>query len=144
MPDIKFVQIGALRIDVAAKYGKPLPPNLTLVGEVPYARLGEYLASSKVYLQLSRHESFGCSVAEAMLFRCIPVVTNATALPEVVGDCGITITSLDPRAVSEAIARALALGSEEGERARQRILSHFSLGQRRDALLQIIDEVNRR
>jgi glycosyltransferase involved in cell wall biosynthesis len=144
MPDLDFVHIGAIRIDVAAKYGRPLPLNLKLIGEVPFARLGHYLGTAKVYLQLSRHESFGCSVAEAMLYRCIPVVTNSGALPEVVGDCGITIGSSDPRTVAEAIARALALGSEEGERARQRILTHFSFEQRRDALLQIIDEIARR
>jgi glycosyltransferase involved in cell wall biosynthesis len=139
MPDIQFVHIGSLRINVAAKLGRPLPPNLTLVGQVPFEQLGRYLSTAKVYVQLSRHESFGCSVAEAMLFRCIPVVSNAAALPEVVGDCGIIIKSRETPDVVAAVRRALAMPDTEGDRARQRVSAHFSYERRRDALLQVIN-----
>ena len=46
---------------------------------------------SKIYLQLSRHEAFGVSVLEAMKYGCVPIVTNAYALPEVVGENGFII-----------------------------------------------------
>jgi glycosyltransferase involved in cell wall biosynthesis len=141
MPDIQFVHIGSLRINVAAKLGRPLPSNLTFIGQVPFEQLGQYLSTAKVYVQLSRHESFGCSVAEAMLFRCIPVVSNAAALPEVVGDCGIIIESRETSVVVDAVRRALAMPDTEGDRARQRILTHFPYERRRDGLLQIIDEL---
>jgi len=139
MPDIQFVHIGSLRINVASKLGRPLPPNLRFVGEVPFEQLGRYLSTAKVYVQLSQHESFGCSVAEAMLFRCIPVVSNAAALPEVVGDCGIIIESRETSDVVEAVRRALAMPETEGDRARQRVRAHFSYDRRRDALLQVIN-----
>ena len=141
MRDIQFIHIGSLRINVTAKFGRPLPPNLTFIGQVPFEQLGQYLSTTKVYVQLSRHESFGCSVAEAMLFRCIPVVSNAAALPEVVGDCGIIIESRETSQVVDAVRRALAMPDTEGERARQRILTHFPYERRRDGLLQIIDEL---
>jgi glycosyltransferase involved in cell wall biosynthesis len=141
MPDIQFMQIGRVRIDVAAKLGRPLPENLTFVGQVPFEQLGQYLSGAKVYVQLSRHESFGCSVAEAMLFRCIPVVSNAAALPEVVGDCGIIIKSREMSEIAAAIRRALAMPDTEGDRARQSILTHFPYERRRDGLLKIIGEL---
>jgi glycosyltransferase involved in cell wall biosynthesis len=144
MPEVQFMHIGSLRINVTAKLGRPLPPNLTFVGQVPFEQLGRYLSGAKVYVQLSRHESFGCSVAEAMLFRCIPVVSNAAALPEVVGDCGIIIESRETSDVVAAIRRALAMPDTEGVRARQRILTHFPYERRRDGLLQIIDELARK
>jgi glycosyltransferase involved in cell wall biosynthesis len=139
MPDIRFIHIGNLRIDIAAKLGRPLPSNLKLIGQVPFEQLGQYLSAAKVYLQLSRHESFGCSVAEAMLFRNIPVVANAAALPEVVGDCGIIIESRETPDVIVAVRHALAMPDSEGDRARQRVRAHFSYERRRDALLQIIN-----
>jgi glycosyltransferase involved in cell wall biosynthesis len=92
-----------------------------------------------VYVQLSRHESFGCSVAEAMLCRCIPVVSNAAALPEVVGDCGIVIESRKTPDVVDAVRRALAMPNSEGERARERILNHFPYELRRDKLQETVE-----
>jgi glycosyltransferase involved in cell wall biosynthesis len=139
MPDIEFIHIGGLQINVTAKLGRPQPPNLRFIGQIPFEQLGQYLSTAKVYVQLSRHESFGCSVAEAMLFRCIPVVANAAALPEVVGDCGIIVASRETAEVVDAVSRALAMPECEGVRARQRIRAHFSYERRRDALLQVIN-----
>lgn len=143
MPDIQFVQIGGLGINVAAKFGRPLPRNLKFVGQVPFEQLGQYLSTAKVYVQLSRHESFGCSVAEAMLYRCIPVVSKAAALPEVVGDCGVIIESREMSNVVDAVRGALAMPDTEGDRARQRIRAHFPYERRRDALLQVINTLAR-
>jgi glycosyltransferase involved in cell wall biosynthesis len=140
MSDIQFIHLGNLRIDIAAKLGRPLPSNLKFIGQVPFEQLGQYLSTAKVYLQLSRHESFGCSVAEAMLFRCVPVVSNAAALPEVVGDCGIIVESKETSSdVVNAVRLALAMPDSEGDRARQRVRTHFSYENRRDTLLKVIN-----
>ena len=100
------------------------------------------LKSAKVYVQPSYYESFGCSVAEAMLQKCIPVVTKNGALPEVVGDDGIYVPYGKPELLARGIQNALSYGPELGERARQRILDHFPLEKRRMRLLEIIDEVS--
>jgi len=139
VPDIQFVHVGSLQVNVASKLGRRPPANLNLAGRLSSDQLEHYMASAKVFLQLSRHEGFGCAVAEAMLWRCIPVVSNAAALPEVVGDCGIIVDSRDPETVAEALKRALAMPDSAGERARERILSHFPYQRRRDELLKIID-----
>jgi glycosyltransferase involved in cell wall biosynthesis len=139
MPDVRFVQIGSLRIDIASKLGRPVPPNLAFTGRASSEQLEKHLSTAKVYLQLSRHEGFGCSVAEAMLYGCIPVVSNAAALPEVVGDCGIVLESRDSGVVGNAVRQALAMPNNEGERARERILKHFPYKLRRDELLNVIE-----
>lgn len=141
MPDVEFVQIGPISVNLEEALGRKLPPNLTLEGKVSLDELINHFLSAKVYLQLSRHEGFGCSVAEAMLFGCIPVVTNAFALPEVVGDCGITLTSRNQQEVVKAVRSALAMPDSEGLRARKRILDHFSYEQRRQALLKLLSEL---
>ena len=111
---------------------------MRLVGAVPFADITKYYDPAHVYLQASRHESFGCAVAEAMLFRCIPVVRKVAALPEVVGDTGVTIADDTTPAVVAAINRALSMDNLEGEKARQRILTKFPYENRQSALLEIV------
>ena len=93
-----------------------------------------------VYVQASRHEGFGLAVAEAMLAGCVPVVMNVTAMPEVVGDAGVLIESQDPQEVADGIRRALELGPEAANRARERILTAFPMERRRDGILGVVDD----
>ena len=51
------------------------PPNVTLTGWVEEDELDALYRRAAVYVQASRHEGFGLSVAEAMLAGDIPVVT---------------------------------------------------------------------
>ena len=63
-------------------------PNVTFTGYLDDDTLDGCFRRAAVYVQPSRHEGFGLAVAEAMLARCVPVVTDAGALLEVVGDTG--------------------------------------------------------
>lgn len=140
MPDVSFVHVGGIAPAVLQRKVGTLPPNVKLVGAVPYADIGSYYAPAQVYLQMSRHESFGCAVAESMLFECVPVVSRGGALPEVVGDAGIIVESWAIADVVAAIRNALALPTSAGEKARRRVLTEFSYARRRDQLLAVIEE----
>ncbi len=141
MPEIPFIHVGSVDLELLAREFGKLPPNLTLMGRLPFERVVELYARAAVYVQLSRHESFGCSTAEAMLFGCFPVVSNRFALPEVVGDCGAVVDKLEVSSVCAAIARALDAPPASREKARRRILEEFSYAKRRDALLSLIEQV---
>ena len=75
-----------------------------------------------------------------MLAGCVPVVANVTAMPEVVGDAGILISSQHPEAVAEGVRRALDAGPEAGRRARERIASAFPVERRREGVLRVAAE----
>ncbi len=141
MPETPFVHVGRVDLALLAREFGKLPPNLTLMGRLPFERVLELYARAAVYVQISQHESFGCSTAEAMLFSCFPVVSNRFALPEVVGDCGAVVDNLEIPSVCAAISKALAAPPESRERARRRILDEFSYAKRRDALLGLVDQV---
>ncbi len=126
LPATEFTLIGAVKDDVASLLGHAPAANVKFVGAVPYEQIGEYLSAATIYLQLSRHESFGCAVAEAMLCGCIPVVADAFALPEVVGQTGVILSNRDPKQVAASIRSLLAEPGDRGLSARRRILDCFS------------------
>lgn len=136
---VPIVLIGAWRDNTIKYLCSIASPNVRFTGWVSDAELDDYLARAKVYVQASRHEGFGLAVAEAMLRECVPVVTRAGALPEVVGEAGIFIDSSEPKALAEGIRRALAAGSEWGRRARERIVHNFPLERRKEQMYQLID-----
>lgn len=74
-----------------------------------------------------------------MLARCVPVVTAAGALLEVVGETGVVIAAPEAEQVAEGVRRALELGPEAGERARRRVLEHFPYEMRRDGICHQVE-----
>lgn len=141
LPEVPFALIGAWRDDAIAYLKTIASPNVEFTGWVEDARLQAYKARARVYVQPSRHEGFGLAVAEAMLYQCIPVVTRAGALPEVVGDAGVYVDSVEPAALAHAIQSALLQDAACGARARERILREFPLERRREKLFALIDSL---
>lgn len=141
LEDVKFILIGPCDDGSVNIIKNNAPGNVTFSGGVYGDELNDWYSNSKIYLQASYHESFGCSVAEAMLGGCIPVVSRRAALPEVVGDTGIYIEEQTPEVVAEAIKKALILPDNYGLKARQRIIEKFPLKKRKEALLKAVDDV---
>ncbi len=137
LPDVNFLVVGPSRDNAQDKLKKTAPNNVVFTGPLYGQDLIRILSKGKVYVQASKWESFGCAVAEAMLCECVPVVSRLTALPEVVGDCGIYVERLEPQTLACAIEEALRNPSL-GQRARERIIREFPLTKRRVELLQVI------
>ncbi len=142
-PDIPFVAIGKINDDVRGEI-KNAPSNVEFTGFVSDQELLGFYQRAKAYAQFSFHEAFGCSVAEAMLCGCVPVVTRTASLPEVVGDRGFYVPYWDEGAAVEAVDKALNASEELGEKARDRIAGKFSLGKREEKLVELIEETVRR
>jgi glycosyltransferase involved in cell wall biosynthesis len=141
VPDAEFVVAGEWldrAVDLLRELGAP---NVRFTGRLERSELDELFARASVYVQASRHEAFGMSLAEAMLAGCIPVATTAGSLPEVVGDVGVRTDDSSVPALAEAIERALELGEDERARARQRVLERFPVDARRRALHDAVTEL---
>jgi glycosyltransferase involved in cell wall biosynthesis len=134
LPDVEFVLAGRWMDDAAAELRALASLNVTLTGYLDDSALDSLFERAAVYVQASRHEGFGLSVAEAMLARCVPVVTDAGALLEVVGDAGVRVDSPDPDLIADGVRQALELGPDAGERARRRVLESFTYAARRDGI----------
>ncbi len=140
-PGIPFVIIGKWEDEKAVQTLRSAAgENVFIAGEVSDSELNEWMCRSKIYVQLSYHEGFGCAVAEAMLRECIPVVTDRYALPEVVGETGYIVSYGNMDQAEAALKQALA-DNKRGPAARHRILSHFPLKKRNEALKTLVKEV---
>lgn len=134
LPEVKFILIGP-DIDGSLEVLRKIAPNnVDILGGVYGEKLIEMYNKAKVYVQASVHESFGCSIAEAMLCECIPVVSRRAAIPEVVGDCGIYLDDLTPEVIAVKIKEALILSDDFGRRARERTCNLFSIEKRSEKL----------
>ena len=142
LPDVELLLVGAWTDDAADELRALASPNVRLTGRLSDEELDDLLRRTSAYVQASRHEGFGMGVAEAMLAGCVPVVTDAGALPEVVGDTGVVVGP-EPEAIAEGVRRALELGPEARAAARERIATRFPLQVRRDGLLGLVDELLR-
>jgi glycosyltransferase involved in cell wall biosynthesis len=142
LPDVRFVVVGRWDdVTAAENIRATASPNVELAGWLPDDELRTLLSRASVYAQPSRHEGFGLAVAEGMLAGCVPVVTRAGALPEVVGDAGIVVDERTPASFAAGVREALAWGDEARRRARDRILTEFPLERRRRALASVLDEL---
>jgi glycosyltransferase involved in cell wall biosynthesis len=140
LPDVGFVFVGAWQDDAVERLRDEAPDNVKLTGWQSDPQLRDHYRRAAVYVQASWHEGFGLAVAEAMLAGCVPVVMNVTAMPEVVDEAGILISSQRPEEVAGGVRRALELGPEAGRRARERILTQFPVARRRERLQRVVEE----
>jgi glycosyltransferase involved in cell wall biosynthesis len=140
VPEARVVLAGPLRDRAAARQLlADAPGNAELPGELPFEELRALYQRAKVYVQASRHESFGMANAEAMACACVPVVARAGALPEVVGDAGVVVPEpLDAQRLGEGIRRGLASGL--GAKARARIAERFDLRRREEGLVRAVED----
>lgn len=139
LPEVKFILIGE-HLDDSIEYLKSIAtPNVEFTGWVSDEKLLEYMQKAKVYVQVSYHEGFGLSLAEAMLCECTPVVTKKGAIPEVVGDTGYYVPFNDPESTAHAIKMAMNLS--KGKEARVRIKTLYPLSKRKKELLDSIRNI---
>lgn len=138
LPHVRFVVVGRWMDRSIEELRSVASANVEFTGSVDDVTLMDYYRRASVYVQVSRHEGFGMAVAEAMLAGCVPVVTTAGALPEVVGDCGVYCSSQEPATVAAAIRRALESGEVARCKARERVLTKFQPQARAESLSRIV------
>jgi glycosyltransferase involved in cell wall biosynthesis len=139
MPDTRFLIVGKNSSEWDQRMKNLAPENATITGPISNQELLAFYRRARVYAQVSFHESFGVALAEGMSCGCVPVATNRSALPEVVGDTGYYVDYDDVDGTVEAISKALE--ADDGTKCRRRIIEHFSIERRADSLIRIIREL---
>ncbi len=143
-PNISFLLAGrVIEPAIVEQIKRVRPGNLALLGELSQDQLRSAYQQALIYAQLSWHEGFGVSLAEAMACGCIPVVTKSGSLPEIVGDVGFYVSLEDAQAAADACLQVISSdSSRQMQQARDRIVHHFPLDKRRQSLFEYIDRLN--
>jgi glycosyltransferase involved in cell wall biosynthesis len=139
VPEAHFAVIGEALDDSIDHLISIASENVEFTGRISDSELAGWYRRAKVYVQASAYESFGMALAEAMLCGCVPVVTERGAIPEVAGDAGFYVPYGDVEKVAEGIR--IALKSDLGSGASERIRANFSKERRDSALTRIIEEL---
>jgi len=144
LPQYRFLIIGEIEEGAKRVVEKEcLSGNVILTGRIPFGKVKEILAESKIYCQFSYHESFCCALAEAMLAGCIPIATNRGAMPDVVGNVGFLVAFDD--AVNSSRIIAAQMENQEANPAvfREHVIRNFHIARREKALLEAVNAIMR-
>ncbi len=95
------------------------------IGYVPDADLPTLLSGALAYINPSLYEGFGMTVLEAQACGTPVLASNASSLPEVVGDAGILVDPYDVSALAEGIVR-LVTDTALRAQLRERGLRHVA------------------
>ena len=97
---------GAAIADAVRRRG--LDPAVRLLGHVPDADLPALYRNATLALVPSQYEGFGLPALEAMACGAPVLASDASALPETVGDAGELFTPGDPGLLARSIATLIA------------------------------------
>jgi GT2 family glycosyltransferase/glycosyltransferase involved in cell wall biosynthesis len=137
LPQYRFLIIGEIEETARSVVEKEsVHGNVILMGEMPFQKVKEILAESRIYCQFSYHESFGCALAEAMLAGCIPVAVNRGAMPDVLGDVGFLVEFDNAAAAAGIIANQMENPTNPAI-FRDHVIHNFHIARREKALLDV-------
>lgn len=95
---------GSSRVFSCPEFGSA-PRRVHFTGFVADCDLPALYSGALALAYVSLYEGFGLPALEAMACGTIPVVSNNTALPEVVGNAGLLVNPFDSEAIAAGIKR---------------------------------------
>ncbi|TNE71900.1 glycosyltransferase [bacterium] len=129
LPNYQFTLIGISKT-ITDSLGN-LPPNIQLFPFLSQSEFLKYLQESEFYFQLSISEGFPNALAEAMLCGCIPIVSEVSSMPEIVGDSGFILRKRETNTLLELLNKTTAFSKDEkielSKKARNRIIENYSM-----------------
>lgn len=85
----------------------PYKDNIIFPGYVSLEDMPSLYHHAEAFIYLSFYEGFGIPILEAMKSSCPVICSNTSSMPEVIGDCGETVSPHSPDEAAAALARIL-------------------------------------
>lgn len=119
---------------------------VTFTGKIPHDQVPGLLRTFDIFMNLSKHESFGVSVLEASACGIPVVATRTGGLTEVVDDnvTGILVPVDDPEQAAQATVRLIANPAQReqmGCKGRERVIQFFDWKSNVEAMVREYEEL---
>ena len=132
-PDYHFTIVGKVLLT------EEVPTNMKIIENVPHEQLLNIYNQHQYYLQLSMSEGFPNTLCEAMLCGCIPIGSNVSSIPEIIGNQGFILEKKDKVLLKEVFEN-LAKSEISPIDVRNGIVEKFPLERRKKML---VDEITK-
>ena len=125
----------------------PFKSRIVLTGFVTEEEKSIVYRSALCSTLIGLHEGFGMPALESLQYAVVPVVSNRTSLPEVVGDAGVLVNPEDPTSIMRGLDQAIRLNQKDRKgfvkRAQQQV-QKFSWTVSAEKLLEIFQQVSQK
>ncbi len=139
MPEIQISLVGwdeKTSIDV--------PDNVKLLPYMSQNELLKVFSEHQYYFQLSIMEGFPNALAEAMLCGCIPIGSNVSGIPFIIGETGYVLQKRNVDLLVELVSKLKNLNKEQLKElslsAQKRIQNEFTYERRKTKLIELIQK----
>lgn len=139
LPSESFKIIGT-NLNILYQITDHIPSNIIIIDKQSYQDYLKELSSSKIIVQLSRYESFGISVFEAIQLGAIPLVAKQTGLSELINNDIFKVDATDKSAILSKLYHLLNTDcKKELKKLSQFIEENHSTEKRTKDLLNIFN-----
>lgn len=141
-PSFQFTIVGINSL-LSKQFALEKIRNLTCIPFTDSSGLVDLLQRNRFYMCISLSEGFPNALCEGMSFGCVPIGSNVSSIPFIIGDTGFVVNRKDQLELNELVKKASLLSASElesmGINAQKRIADNFSLSKRETAFRQIIE-----
>jgi glycosyltransferase involved in cell wall biosynthesis len=142
-PEWSFVIVGMEEVwlnKLEKLYAFRSLPNLLILPRQPHNVVLEMMRESKYFIQASISEGMPNALMEAMLMGCVPVGSNVSGIPLIMGTFGVVFTRRDPASLEEALEKAVRLKHNPIDVSNS-VQERFPLRKRAAGVLNILDDL---
>jgi glycosyltransferase involved in cell wall biosynthesis len=136
-PGYDFLVVGISR-ELLDRMQVSTPANLHTREYTGTDELIGLYSEASVFCLFSLSEGSPNALCEAMLCECVPVGTDVTSIPEIIGDTGFIIRQPVREAYMEQVRMAFTADRQLGRAARMRIKENYSLEQREEKIVSVL------
>lgn len=124
----------------------PLKEQIIITGFVGDDVKRQLYEQARVTVQIGLLEGFGIPPLESLALGTVPVVSNTSSLPEVVGNAGLTVDPTDPQKIANALKQAWNQSAHQRgqflRRAKKQV-EQFSWKRSAESILKTLEKVAR-
>lgn len=126
-----------------AAASSPVKNNIILTGFVPDQVKTRLYQQALALVLVGLYEGFGIPALESMHLGTIPIVSNSSSLPEVVGNAGLQVNPHRPEIIAEALREVYEMPKQEKETHQEKMqkqIENFSWEKSAEIILNTLIE----